>query len=208
MKSHPILFSTMMVQALLAGQKTQTRRLVKFPKSYSGGAIFKNGSDGLKYEVINDVRDKLLNRLYPKWEVEDVLWVRETWRNGGRPDIFPQYKYIYKADQSDSRQAIIPWKPSIFMPKDACRLYLKITDIRVERLGDISEEDAIAEGVERHPPNKFKNYLGKDYSLGIGLNYAEESYQTLWDSIHGKDAFINDKEKYVWVITFQRTEKP
>ena len=211
MKTHPILFSTMMVQALLAGQKTQTRRLLNPQLIFdeTKGIVHYQKSSGLGYgfSLKNTDWKKELIELCPFGKIGDVLWVRETWQNGG-PRFFPQHKHIYKADQSDSLQDIIPWKPSIFMPKDACRLFLKITDIRVEKLGDISEEDAIAEGVERHPPNKFKNYLGKDYSLGIGLNYAAESYQTLWNSIHDEDAWETDKDKWVWKITFERTETP
>ena len=204
MKSHPILFSSPMVQALLAGQKTQTRRLLK--NQPTPEILAKTNLQAFLSSKIE--REK-------RFDIGDVLWVRETWQNGGRPDIFPQYKYIYKADQSDSIQGIIRWKPSIFMPKDACRLYLKITDIRVERLGDISEEDAIAEGiteVEFYPDEGFplcNGYMvGKDDGKTTLKSKASDCYKSLWNSIHGEDAWETDKDKWVWVITFERIEKP
>ena len=154
MKERPILFSTLMVQALLVGNKTQTRRIVKLSKkmdpmgekafcylSVDGGWVIDNGNglfmDGLKSRF---------------GKSGDTLWVRETW-------LKCQDGFIYRADHygddkltSENGKTFnksVKWHPSIFMPKVACRIRLHITDIRVERLQDISEEDTIAEGIGR-----------------------------------------------------------
>lgn len=169
-----------MVQAILAGRKTQTRRILKQQD------IRIHSIEGWPASSTGEVK-------CPYGQVGDVLWVRETWDFG--------YPYAYKADGA---LPITKWRPSIHMPKAACRLFLRITNVRVERLQDISEEDAIAEGVSRYPKSPiygYKNYLHEDmYCLT-----AVDSFRTLWHSINGEQSW-NDNP-WVWVVEFERIEK-
>lgn len=197
MKFHPILFSTEMVKAILEGRKTQTRRVIK---SKSLLACLNNpaekGFDGIE-------------SLCTYGKVGDVLWLRESFRydviqdrNGVFNDV-----YCYKTDFPDEHPKILSWKPSIHMPKTACRIFLQIKSIRVERLQDISEKDAIAEGVQ------FRKVI--DQGLGYkvyGVTFDQQtsspafSFQTLWKYINGFDSW--DANPFVWVIEFQRIERP
>lgn len=171
----PILFSTEMVRAILDGRKTMTRRVVKSDAKFiQWQPVVLNGYGGFCDEHGNPVKCR--------YEIGDTLWVRETWQTAryappGSTKL--ENVYIYKADGgSFGEYEITKWEPSIFMPLEACRLYLRITDIRVERLQDITEEDAIAEGVERNPE-------------------AAD-----WAVMCGKESW--DANPYVWVIKFER----
>ena len=165
MKERPILFSTEMVRAILDDRKTMTRRVVKPQPPEDWGVKCPYGKIG------------------------DVLWVRET---------FCKYKgdYLYKADfdpltrkefERDNK-----WKPSIFMPRSASRISLRITNIRVERLNDITEEDAKLEGVI-YPANPVIENYGNGYRTNFRL---------LWESINGKASW--GQNPWVWVIEFER----
>jgi hypothetical protein len=133
MKFIPILFSTPMVQAILDGKKTQTRRIVK-PQP----------QDVTHYEDGTVVWHP--NVIKSPYEVGDVLWVRETFFCTKYYEHTPLFKdkgkYVYKA--TENFIGLHKWKPSLFMPKKACRLFLHVKNIRVELLQDISEQDAIA----------------------------------------------------------------
>ena len=141
MKERPILFSGPMIRALLAGTKTQTRRIVKpQPKNRLVYALDWYDADG----VHPGVKVKC-----PYGRGGDLLWVRET--------FFPRLQNtaaIYRADSPDDGMAEMygGWKPSIFMPRTLSRLTLEVTNVRAERLHDISEEDAKAEGVSLDGP--------------------------------------------------------
>jgi hypothetical protein len=178
MKFIPILFSTPMVQAIIDGRKTQTRRVVK---------------------------DKAGDVKCPYGKEGDVLWVRETWAELPNPDCFGKYLYKSMGDTAEK------WKPSIFMPKEACRIFLRVKSVRVERLQDISEDDAKEEGVESwinerlaSKPVLYKNYEGD--SAAWYCSKAVTSFETLWQSINGVDSW--EANPYVWVIEFERIEKP
>ena len=164
----PILFSTPMVQAILRGEKTQTRREVKYWKKITNPKI-----------------------------VGDILWVRETWQHTKALNLHisdENHGYVYKADGEPWEDyENWKWKPSIFMPKDACRIFLKITKIRIERLEDITKEDAIAEGIE-----KWENCN----STG-GVHPAIASFRSLWTSINGFDNL--NSNPWVFVYDFERT---
>jgi hypothetical protein len=125
----------------------------------------------------------------PYGEVGDILWVRETWWHNretwGDSEVF-LYRADFPIDGYDHVDAY-KWKPSIFMPKDACRIKLRIIDIRVERLQNISNEDAIAEGINMNETPCIE---------------AMNAYAILWESINGKGSW--DKNPWVWVITFER----
>lgn len=198
MKERPILFSGPMVRAILEGQKTQTRRIVKLP-SWSTQMWEHSGpyeDDPSSIEVISRVSGCTVEYKCPYGQPGDRLWVRETWANNEWPIGHPyEYKATAKEDGSPEEG---PWKPSIHMPRKASRILLEITDIRVEQLLMISESDAIAEGIEKWPDGNYKaygKYPGKYYN-------ARNSFLSLWDSINGKDA--NSLNPWVWVITFKR----
>lgn len=146
-KHHPILFSTPMVQAILAGRKTQTRRMVKpqpdddglwndteFPRSIQSTL---KGWNGTLEETGASKEWKC-----PYGQVGDTLWVRETWR----PNVHNPGAFKYRAGCTREEERY-PWKPSIHMPKAASRIHLRITSITVQRLNAITDADAISEGI-------------------------------------------------------------
>jgi hypothetical protein len=202
MKHIPILFSTPMVQAILEGRKTMTRRVVN------------------EKTPLGNWEETVKHCRYGK--PEDVLWVRETWKpkyvKGGLDGFrlqYPQvYPWFYSAD-GESENGYGSWKPSIHMPKEACRIFLKVTDVRVERLHDISEEDALSEGVKRDEilhHIRYKDY----YSDAKGYGHPEydfptvptatESFISLWMKINGEESWgVNP---WVWVVSFERIERP
>ena len=167
----PILFSTPMVQAILDGRKSQMRRIVKPMRGMQSewlsmdlinkvkeGQIVKGG-----WQMFhpNGGEKSPLGWIKSNYQIGDILWVRETWQQeceliqiaGG--DWSNAYlnatgNYVYKSDNiilPSETETFSKWKPSIFMPKEACRIFLKVTNMRVERLNDISEGDAISEGI-------------------------------------------------------------
>lgn len=184
-KYHPILFSTPMVHAILEGRKTQTRRVVK-------DKLLQNATPD------DDIEFLLLTIIY-KYKVGDVLWVRETFTQ------WPKGEFQYFVDTALGNE-LGKWKPSIHMPKEACRIFLKIKSIRVERLQDISEEDAIAEGIvfKNHSEAGivYKNYLKEN----AFFFYPVKSFCSLWESINGDKSW--DKNPFVWVYEFEQIEKP
>lgn len=221
MKARPILMSAPMVCALLAGAKTQTRRVVKPQSSghhwaalpqradYSSG--YRNlHSDVWQFEhriALNPQpdRDRWIRCAYGA--PGDVLWVRETWAHDGSKG-----PALYRADWECKRD--FPgvacehgpdrWRPSIFMPRWASRLTLRITDVRVQRLQDISPEDARDEGVERRSTKVRQMWLygqNADERAAIYLRACVWEYGGLWDRINGEGAWAANP--YVWALTFE-----
>lgn len=186
----PILFNTEMVRAILDGRKTCTRRLVKFlpgENSQWTGYI----KDGL---MLYNGRNEPCIRKAP-YQPSDTLYVRETWKralNG---------YYYYEDWQRDDIADITKWKPSIHMPKEAARIWLRVTDVRVERLQEISAESALAEGAD-----KYIHTNG-----GLDENMTITSFIGIWNSTIKKsdiDRYGWDANPYVWIIEFERCEKP
>ena len=204
-----------MVQAILEGRKSQTRRIIK---SRHESGLFQIGKtmDGSITKITSldcDERPKndCCNDIKSIANVGDILWVRETWQDLQCFD-YNMKGFAYKADNAASIHAEeykIKWKPSIFMPKEAARIFLKITNIRVERLQDISVDDAISEGIEKLPvwknrvvENLYTNYM-KD---GRGPQTPRLSFFSLWESINGKESLASNP--WVWVYDFTKVEKP
>lgn len=210
----PMLFSTEMVEAILNGTKTETRRIIKFPKDYDGKKVFDNGTLGIKYSS-NDFED-CLKRLAPKININDIIWVRETFQI--TDFLHPSdenYGYIYKASENgkewQNNSENWKWKPSLFMKKDACRIFLKCVSVHAEPLQSISEESAINEGVlfdVSLPVADFKiRTLYRDYRKETaGCADARSSYMTLWQKINGKESW--KQNPFVWVYKFEKIEKP
>lgn len=198
-KERPILFSTPMVQAILEGRKTQTRRIVSKSNSlhnlqweyFDWNVVHINKPVGLKVKCKG--QDELW-RISPKWQVGDILWVRESWCKTLDVDEFTD-GYLYKAEYADP--SFTKWKPSIHMPRAACRIRLEITDIKVERLQEISREDAIAEGMP-HQWQKMK--------CGEFLPDPRGEFYITWSKINGAESW--NQNPWVWVISFERISNP
>ena len=144
-----------------------------------------------------------------KINVGDVIWVRETFFDATdfQDALFKDKStIIYKADETFIGRR--KWKPSLFMPKTACRNFLKVVSVHVERLQDIDEQGAINEGVlfDVIIPNiNYRAY--RDYTNKTdGFVDAKSSYKSLWQKINGTDSW--NKNPFVWVYKFERTEKP
>jgi len=204
MKQHPILFSTEMVKAILEGRKTQTRRVSKH-QYWTRSEVVDVNVNGLTQKIDRNVS-------CPYGQVGDVLWVREAFQlvqPYGPEEYFFGYKDGSHSDHeaSEKYDYITPyeWKPSIHMPKEACRIYLQIKELRAERLQDITEEDAIREGVRKEESLAFNQYL--NYVQGIyQLATAKESFNSLWNDINGPLSW--DANPWVWVIGFKKVGMP
>lgn len=185
MRERPILFSAPMVRAILAGQKTQTRRIVK-PQPL-GDTAWKNDDQWI-VSGHGEAGDTGLH--CPYGQPGDRLWVRETWAYGihalaAKSDA--DGPFVYAADQTTQGRLCDRWRPSIHMPRAASRITLEITGVRVERLRDISEDDAYAEGVT--------------HAEWGGMN-AREGFRRLWESLNGTGSW--EANPWVWVVEFQR----
>lgn len=186
---HPILFSTPMVQAILEGRKTMTRRILKV----NGCKKFIPDSRSWNKE---DIMSWTANgATCPYGQVGDKLWVRETFRV---PNPYGVPRYLYKSDWEKYNTGIsYEWKPSIYMPKAAARIWLEITDIRVERLQDITEEDAKAEGFESLYCKP--TFDGDPFGGTVPASYYfKETFRKLAKS---NDIMLNP---WVWVVEFKR----
>ncbi|MCX8533073.1 hypothetical protein [Chryseobacterium luquanense] len=198
MKTKPILFSTDMVQANLDGRKTNTRRIIDEKHYGFLEYAFKNKKNLVDWISKN-----------AKYQMEDVLWVRETFqqtimtKSGNKA-------FLFKADLDLFDPEIVSWSPSIHMPKEAARMFLKILNVRVERVQDISNEDAIAEGIEYIGDIRdsaiFRNYMrpGKEKQFDYG--FPHNSFSSLWEKINGKASW--KQNPFVWVYEYQIIEKP
>lgn len=188
----PILFITDMVRAILAGQKTQTRRLIKpqptNPRWNNIGWL--GWDDGHGY------------RMKSPCEAGDILWVRETWSTTDKCGLYPNWPvggihYMYKADDPNCDAAKeARWYPSIHMPKEAARIFLRVKEVRVELLQAMNEEAAIAEGFADSPAG----------TISPLTRFAE-----LWDkTIKREDLreFGWHANPWVWIIEFERCEMP
>ncbi|MDP4557915.1 hypothetical protein Q9247_09490 [Halomonas meridiana] len=200
-KERPILFNGDMVNAILAGRKTQTRRIVK-PQRHPYGEII--SADKVAEEVLGMTGAIRC----PYGQPGDRLWVREAFRSR-RVDNLPG-DVAYRADCPGEKTVPNsygrPWKPSIHMPRWASRITLEIVSVRVERLQNISEADAMAEGIELPENGTYRDYSVKPEN-NEGYDYCKspvDSYRTLWEKINGSDSW--DANPWVWVVEFKRVE--
>ena len=206
-KERPILFSAPMVRAILDGRKTQTRRIIK-PQPYIdemgnfcwNGENFGQDFNGPCIQAIaSPIPSSKTKRVRcPYGKPGDRLWVRETFNHDGE-------KYIYAADLNELgvQKWAAQWKPSIHMPRIASRILLEITGVRVERLQDISEEDAIAEGCIKFPFEDDHAYTFYDDDK-TGHATHTGAYRKLWESINGSGSW--DLNPWVWVVEFRTLE--
>lgn len=212
----PILFNTEMVRAILGGRKSCTRRIVK-PQWEE--------CPHCKYVHNEYIYDKLAENVYcarcgyplvserrAPYQPGDLLYVRETWKylyelDGNEQTIEDMGKYYYAAtdtipfdayvDENGVKHDHAPWRPSIHMPKEAARIWLKVTDVRVERLQDMWASDVSKEGIRFNKPTAADEML--------------KAFAKLWDSTIKKsdlDRYGWNASPWVWVIEFERCEKP
>lgn len=196
----PILFNTEMVRAILDGRKTQTRRLVvpHYRDGDAGYRIVTNATTGefCYIEYYDEYENSTDRRLKPPYMPGDLLYVRETWKQatGGTagPGLYDMF--LYKADEPQDTTGLMIegcWHPSIHMPKAAARIWLKVKAVKVQRLQEITNDDAKAEGVTCATDNS-------------GMMHRHK-FRVLWDSI--TDAQNRwEANPWVWVIEFERLE--
>lgn len=215
MAEKPILFRTPMVRAILDGRQTQTRRVVE-RKGYEL-ELQEPWRDSAKYEYENlwqigqetgKMRHTKSIGVCSRYQLGDILWVRETCNRGEARN--GDKKYIYKADIEPLLQDIHTWHPSIHMPRTAARIFLRVTDVRVERVQEISTDNALAEGIRERilQPRAYELNGGKkiyEYADDSGTTYsAVEAYEKLWDSLNAKRGYGWDSNPWVWVYSFEK----
>ena len=191
----PILFNTEMVRAILDGRKTCTRRICKDANECTVPDMEFYNADRRTYAVHNFVDKEHTEQLSTAERTcpictGDILYVRETWKEA------PKGYYYYEDWQKDDIADVTKWKPSIHMPKEAARIWLKVTNVRVERLQEITEVQAQAEGCNS--------------GLLTGACTARGQFEDLWNSTVKKsdlDRYGWDASPWVWVIEFERCEK-
>lgn len=208
-RERPILFNGPMVRAILDGRKTQTRRMIKPQPDITPDQV----------EILPEAwAAGFIPVECPFGDIGDRLWVRETWSPDSRK-AYPYYSAVYRASDGEysqhkkdcidnakykSEESHAPegclcefrWRPSIFMPRERCRITLEITDVRVQRLKDLSNNDAKSEGVESVVTEAFPP---RDEPLPI----HKLAFSHLWDSIADKETNW-DSNPWVWVISFGR----
>lgn len=192
----PILFNTDMVRAILDGRKSCTRRICKDANEYTVPDMEFYNADRRTYAVYNFVDKEHMEQLSTAERTcpictGDILYVRETWKEA------PNGYYYYEDWQRNDIADITKWKPSIHMPKEAARIWLKVMNVRVERLQEITEVQAQAEGCNS--------------GLLTGACTARGQFEDLWNSTVKKsdiDRYGWDANPWVWVIEFERCEKP
>lgn len=202
----PIIFNTEMVRAILEGRKTQTRRIVKVQPdgvTKNGEPYIFNGNNHpvVSFRGIDEIK-------CPYGKAGHQLWVRETWREDAIQYEHAKTQISYKADSQlliNGKPLNFKWKPSIHMPKWASRITLEITDIRVERVQEITEDDSKAEGII---DGGCGNCGNSSFPNPCGCSNPEPLYQDafiyLWNSINEKRGYGWDKNPWVWVVSFKR----
>ena len=218
-KKRPILFNTKMVRAILDGHKTVTRRVVK-PQPEGRPVPLANDSCWPGYFAIQGT-EKVVR---PPYRPGDILWVRETFRvdylsnipgagrvqykDGTYMDIQfhpDRYEMMRRAQRKPG------WRPNENMPREAARIFLRVINVRVERLQEITAEGAFSEGTDVKFPEPKPNYISLAYTEVRLKPAARKSFAKLWDStikladlpVYGWDA-----NPWVWVIEFERCDKP
>lgn len=228
MKSRPILFNPQMIRAILDGKKTQTRRPLKFwqipaetedkqsverfpdMKYHAIAQIHSKWGFSFYAKTIEELCEKYLPTVCPFGRVGDQLWVRETFADLSGMGF--DQKYAYRADTEKNsegdqirKQYGVKWKPSIHMPRAASRITLEITNIRVEKLKDISPQDAIAEGLSCATKDKFLDKYGlSDWPWTCWDKDPRVAFLRLWSTVYGDEDFEQLGNPYVWAVDFKR----
>lgn len=232
----PILFNTEMVRAIMDGRKTVTRRICKVSNEFSVPDMSFYNSKKRTYAVHNYMDKEHTEKLCT---IEkslqicplDIRYVRQTWSDHYVPDEEgkPKLEYCYKADGIDIKAECLPgennrWYPSIHMPKDAARIFIKVTDVRVERLWEITDEQAKAEGIREYSKDGmlYKYAVTVDWWIDYHNKHRKsfngnwwqdmprterKAFSYFWNSTIKKsdlDTYGWDANPWVWVIEFER----
>jgi hypothetical protein len=220
-----ILFNTQMVRAILDGKKTQTRRVNKDGSEYSAPDMSFFDPESRTYAIRNyadrehQQQTSLVQAPVPICP-GDILWVRETWAEN--PCLWEKTKYIYRADSHLADEAEQKWRPSIHMPREAARIFMRVMDVRVERLQEMTEDDAFAEGLDYNPPcmelipqgyqePPVTCYVSSDIQCPAdppcNHSFPERFGSEIWNKTI-KPAELGrygwDANPWVWVIDFER----
>lgn len=244
-REHGVLFKAPMVLALLRGAKTMTRRLVSPQNSLINGHPMTKWARTVAWPALDfagawidpgpspagnpgpylkarriEGDDEVIDRIYPRWQVGDRLWVKETWSPDHR-DVYPMIPVVYAADGRiydwETRDHVrgctaekggprfadclacagFKWRPSLLMPRRASRILLEITAIRPERLAEITEADVLAEGIVRSGAGTFEI---EDAEFGN----ARDAFNYLWCGINGPESW--ERSDWCWATTFRRLE--
>lgn len=204
----PILFNTEMVRAILEGRKTVTRRVMKNIIPFDEKGTYFNVLERGEWQ--GPIIKEWIVQYHSKYKVGDIMYVRETWQDDRiyTHDSTPG-KYFYKADGDVD---CYKWRPSIHMPKEAARIWLKVTDVRVERLQDITEEQAYMEGTDPWDEACYANNgwhpTLADPDSGGNPNIID-GFHELWNSTIKKserDLYGFDANPWVFVYEFERIE--
>lgn len=209
----PILFNTEMVRAILDGRKSCTRRLVKpqpdgkhtFPLGFVTDSTEKKEVGCFGFGI-NEYGGSI-QYAKPQYQPGDILYVRETWKKA------PNGYYYYEDWQRNDIADVTKWKPSIHMPKEAARIWLKVTDVRVERLHDITYDGALREGAQgiRCDHVAFGEHGCTDCMNTGWIEPPQLEFMQIWNSTIKKsdlDRYGWSANPYVFVIEFERCEKP
>lgn len=242
MKEHPLLLSTPMVQAVLDGRKTQTRRVLKQNNTlFDGYTHIPYGLDGHTFQDFDLANARVsrgpspagnpgpylkasyprgmetTHRLYPRIQPGDRIWFRETWaltesdsgpvvayKAGGRrihmllnDDHGQPTVNAIGPDPEDPSYTVERWRPSLYMPRWACRLVVEVVSVRPERVKDITEKDAIQEGIESTAEGDWRNYMDQAARLASPVG----SFRSLWTSINGPGSWTANP--WVWAYKFR-----
>ena len=205
MSIKPILFNTEMVRAILDGRKSCTRRICKDANECTVPDMEFYNADRRTYAVHNFVDKEHTEQLSTAERTcpictGDILYVRETWKKA------PNGYYYYEDWQRNDIADITKWKPSIHMPKEAARIWLKVTDVKIERLQDVTEDGAKAEGAIDN-----RGFIHSPENEYDRIHTAREHFIRIWNSTIKKSNLNRygwDASPWVWVIEFERCEKP
>lgn len=210
MKERPILFSGSMVRALLAGTKTQTRRICKPAMAHNLSHVVEVPDPQERGQVYNGTtfgdEEGAIQFTSPYGGVRDRLWVREShwWfkdecdhETGYYPPALTADDVEYRADGESTRHG---WRPSIHMPRWASRILLEITSVRVERLQDINQADAQAEGAP--PSHPSIDQISREFGYP---DFPRSWYAQLWEEINGPGSWAQNP--WVWVVEFERVQQ-
>lgn len=208
----PILFNTEMVRAILDGRKSCTRRLLKpqpdekhtYPLGFVTDSTEKKEVGCFGFDA-NEYGGSIQYVKPPyRYAPGDILYVRETWKKA------PKGYYYYEDWQRNDIADVTKWKPSIYMPKEAARIWLKVTDVRVERLQEITDNECIKEGIYPSNCRDCNDIFGCDVCPDEGYDEVDK-FVEVWNSTIKKSDLNRygwDANPWVWVISFERCEKP
>ena len=217
MRVLPILFNTEMVRAIWVGKKKCTRRIVKITNyiNQQDDGLYTLFAEGTCYE--NQHFEEIVQYLKKPYQPGDILYVRETvWQKIGyyldidgetKPSWYNEFKYV-ASDEKPETGWKYSWakRPSIHMPKEAARIWLKVTDVRIERLQEITEDGAKAEGAIDN-----RGFIHSPENEYDSIHTAREHFAEIWNNTIKKsdlDRYGWDASPWVWVVEFERCEKP